>query len=52
MTVLFEIPLGKGRVFICDLDFEESVAMEPAAQLLLNNLLEMSANKATQQNPT
>ncbi|MGI9168228.1 MAG: hypothetical protein ACR2G5_17895 [Pyrinomonadaceae bacterium] len=31
LTVLFEIPLGQGRVWVCDLDLEESVRVDPAA---------------------
>jgi len=46
MTVLFEIPLGKGRVWVCDLDLEESVAVDPAAQLLTLNLLRTAANSS------
>jgi hypothetical protein len=38
-TVLFEIPLGKGRVWVCDLDLEESVRVDPAARLLAINML-------------
>ncbi|MEO6654795.1 MAG: glycoside hydrolase family 2 TIM barrel-domain containing protein [Pyrinomonadaceae bacterium] len=43
MSVLFEIPMGKGRAWICDLDFEESLTTDPAAQLLMSNILKMSA---------
>jgi hypothetical protein len=39
MTVLFEIPLGKGRIWVCDLDLEESIAVDPAARALATNLL-------------
>jgi hypothetical protein len=39
MTVLFEIPLGKGRIWVCDLDLEESVSIDPAARVLAKNLL-------------
>ncbi|MEO6050883.1 MAG: glycoside hydrolase family 2 TIM barrel-domain containing protein [Pyrinomonadaceae bacterium] len=42
MAVFFEIPMGKGRVWICDLDFEETISTDPAAQLLLFNILKMS----------
>lgn len=38
-TVLFEIPVGKGRVWVCDLDLEESVAVDPAAHIFAENLL-------------
>ncbi len=47
MTVLFEIPLGRGRVWVCDLDLEESVAVDPAARLLTLNLLNAAANPAS-----
>jgi len=47
MTVLFEIPLGKGRIWICDLDLEESVAIDPAAQLLTLNLLRSAGVKTS-----
>lgn len=43
MTVLFEIPMGKGRVWICDLDFEETISSDPAARSLMSNILKMSA---------
>jgi beta-galactosidase len=39
MTVLFEIPVGKGRIWVCDLDLEESIAVDPAARALATNLL-------------
>ncbi|MDQ3179042.1 MAG: hypothetical protein M3Q33_00835, partial [Acidobacteriota bacterium] len=50
MTVLFEMPLGKGRVWICDLDLEESVAIDPAAQLLMLNLLRAAINSSSLSN--
>ena len=37
-TVLFEIPVGKGRIWVCDLDLEESVAVDPAARIFAENL--------------
>jgi hypothetical protein len=42
--VLFEIPVGRGRVWVCDLDLEESVAVDPAARLLAINLLRAAAD--------
>lgn len=38
-TVLFEIPLGKGRLWVCDFEIEASVSVDPAAQLFTANLL-------------
>ena len=38
-AVLFEIPLGKGRLWVCDLDLEASVSVDPLAQLFARNLL-------------
>lgn len=37
-SVLSEIPLGKGRLWVCDLDFEASVGVDPAADLFARNL--------------
>ncbi|MEP6663992.1 MAG: hypothetical protein ABJC04_10040, partial [Verrucomicrobiota bacterium] len=42
-TVLFEIPLGKGRIWVCDLDLEASVNVDPAAQNFALNLLRAAA---------
>ena len=39
LTTLFEIPVGKGRVWVCDFDLEESVAIDPAARIFAENLL-------------
>jgi len=50
MTVLFEIPVGKGRVWVCDLDLEESVAVDPATQLLTRNLLRAAADSSSTKN--
>lgn len=44
MTVLFEIPLGKGRVWVCDLDVVECAQTDPAAQLFLRNLWAAAAD--------
>ncbi len=43
-TTLFEIPVGKGRVWICDFDLEESIAIDPAARLFAENLLNAAAD--------
>ncbi|MCA1594625.1 MAG: hypothetical protein LC754_18750 [Acidobacteria bacterium] len=50
MTVLFEIPVGLGRVWVCDLDLEESVAVDPAARLLMLNLLSAAADSSSTKN--
>jgi hypothetical protein len=44
LTVLFEIPAGLGRVWVCDLDLEESVAVDPAARLLAISLMRAAAD--------
>jgi hypothetical protein len=41
-TVLFEIPLGKGRLLVCDLDLFESADLDPAARLFARNLIALS----------
>jgi hypothetical protein len=46
-TVLFEIPLGKGRLWVCDLDLEASVSVDPLAQLFARNLLRSAADPAS-----
>ncbi|MGI9036257.1 MAG: glycoside hydrolase family 2 TIM barrel-domain containing protein, partial [Pyrinomonadaceae bacterium] len=38
-TVLFEIPVGKGRIWVCDLDLEASVSVDPTARIFAGNLL-------------
>jgi hypothetical protein len=38
-SVLFEIPLGKGRLWVCDLDLLESMDVDPAARLFARNLV-------------
>lgn len=43
-TVLFEIPLGKGRLWVCDLDLEASVSVDPLAQIFARNLLRAAAD--------
>jgi antitoxin (DNA-binding transcriptional repressor) of toxin-antitoxin stability system len=37
-SVLFEIPLGRGRLLVCDLDVLESMDVDPAARLFARNL--------------
>jgi len=43
-TTLFEIPVGKGRVWICDFDLEESIEVDPAARMFAENLLNAAAD--------
>jgi len=50
LAVLFEIPIGLGRVWVCDLDLEESVAVDPAARLLAINLMRAAADSSTTKN--
>ena len=50
LTVLFEIPLGQGRVWVCDLDLEESVRVDPAARLLAINILRAAADVSSTKN--
>ncbi len=50
MTVLFEIPVGKGRVWVCDLDLEESIAVDPTARIFAENLLNAAADANSTRN--
>jgi hypothetical protein len=50
MAVLFEIPLGKGRVWVCDFDLEESIAVDPAARIFAENLLNAAADQNSTKN--
>ena len=47
MAVLFEVPAGKGRVWVCDLDLESSVGVDPAARRFARNLLRAAAYPAS-----
>ncbi|CAN5643078.1 hypothetical protein BH24ACI2_BH24ACI2_08540 [soil metagenome] len=47
MTVLFEIPVGKGRIWVCNLDLEESVSVDPTARIFAANLLSAAADPAS-----
>jgi len=49
-TTLFEIPVGKGRVWICDFDLEESIAVDPAARIFAENLLNAAADPNSTRN--
>jgi len=50
LTTLFEIPVGRGRVWVCDFDLEESVAVDPAARLFADNLLTAAADANSTKN--
>lgn len=50
MSVLFEIPVGLGRVWVCDLDLEASVSVDPAARVLAGNLLRAAADATSTRN--
>ena len=43
-TVMFEIPLGRGRLWGCDLDIEASLNVDPAARQFMINLLRAAAD--------
>jgi hypothetical protein len=43
-TVLFEIPVGKGRLWVCNLELADSVGVDPVADLVLRNLLAAAAD--------
>lgn len=50
MSVLFEIPIGQGRLWVCDLDLESSVGVDPAARLFAINLLRAAADPTSTKN--
>jgi hypothetical protein len=43
-VVMSEIPLGKGRVWICDLDLDQCVDVDPAARMFQENLYRAAAD--------
>ena len=43
-TVMWELRLGRGRLWVCDLDLEQCAGIDPAARLFAENLF-----KAAQQ---
>ncbi|MDQ3132787.1 MAG: hypothetical protein M3Q99_18715, partial [Acidobacteriota bacterium] len=49
-TTLFEIPIGKGRIWVCDFDLEESIAVDPAARIFAENLLSAAADPNSTRN--
>lgn len=46
-TVLFEIPVGKGRLWICNLNFDDSLGVDPVADLLARNLAAAAADPSS-----
>jgi len=46
-TVLWELRLGRGRLWICDLDLEECAGVDPAAKLFAVNLFRAAADPAS-----
>src|SRR5205814_1155123 len=49
-TVFFEIPLSKGRLWVCDLDLEASIGIDPAARIFAENLLRAAADPGSTKN--
>jgi hypothetical protein len=43
-TVLFEIPVGKGRLWVCNLELAESVGVDPVADIVFRNLVTAAAD--------
>jgi hypothetical protein len=50
MSVLFEIPIGRGRIWVCDLDLEESISVDPAARIFAVNLMKASVDAGSTRN--
>jgi len=46
-TVMWELRLGRGRLWICDLDLEECAGVDPAAKLFAENLFRAAADPAS-----
>jgi hypothetical protein len=44
-TVMFEVPIGKGRLWVCDLDFEQTLGVDPLARKFAENLCRAAADK-------
>jgi hypothetical protein len=42
--VLSEIPIGKGRLWICDFDFAASAEVDPIARMFQENLYRAAAD--------
>ena len=43
-TVLFEIRVGQGRIWLCDLDLDTCAAVDPAAKIFQRNLYAAARN--------
>jgi hypothetical protein len=43
-VVMSEIPLGRGRLWICDLDLDASAEIDPAARLVADNIYRAAAD--------
>ncbi|MDQ3440648.1 MAG: hypothetical protein M3478_09905, partial [Planctomycetota bacterium] len=49
-VVMSEISLGKGRLWICDLDFAASADVDPAARLVQDNVFRAAADPESTKN--
>ncbi|HEV2293454.1 MAG TPA: glycoside hydrolase family 2 TIM barrel-domain containing protein [Tepidisphaeraceae bacterium] len=49
-VVMSEIPLGRGRLWICDLDLAASAEIDPAARLVRDNLYRAAADPESTKN--
>ncbi len=43
-TVLFEIPVGKGRLWVCNIGLAASVGVDPVADIVARNLIAAAAD--------
>jgi hypothetical protein len=46
-TVLFEIPVGKGRLWVCNLELADSVGVDPVADIVFRNLVTAAADPSS-----
>jgi hypothetical protein len=46
-TVMWELRLGRGRLWICDLDLEECAGVDPAARLFAETMFRAAADPAS-----
>jgi beta-galactosidase len=49
-VVMSEIPLGRGRLWICDLDFAASADFDPAARIVADNIYRAAADPESTKN--
>jgi hypothetical protein len=49
-VVMSEIPVGKGRLWICDLDLDASVDVDPVARIFAENLYRAAADPESTRN--